>query len=212
MQGSQPSRTRLPITPEILSQINQHWKGRQVEWDVTMIWAAMLLCFYGFLRTGEVVVPSNTEFDPSQHLTYDDIAVDKIRDPSFVTVRIKQSKTDPFRKGVTVVIGRAARPLCPLAAILSYMARRKPGKGSLFWFEDGRPLTRDHFVMKVREALQQIQKLCRTQLQNWSCNYCGEERDTGLTNTLGRWESVAYQLFVRTPREQLITVAATLAG
>ena len=147
-----------------------------------MIWAAMLLCFYGFLRTGEVVVPSNTEFDPSQHLTHDDIAVDKIRDPSFVTVRIKQSKTDPFRKGVTVVIGRAAGPLCPLAAILSYMARRKPGKGSLFWFEDGRPLTRDHFVMKVREALQQIQKLCRTQLQNWSCNYCGEERDTGLTN------------------------------
>ena len=85
MQGSQPSKTRLPIMPEILSQINQHWKGRQLEWDVTMIWAAMLLCFHGFLHAGEVVVPSDTGFDPSQHLTYEDIAVDKIRDPSFVS-------------------------------------------------------------------------------------------------------------------------------
>ena len=208
MQGSQPSRTRLPIMPEILSQINQHWKGRQVEWDVTMIiWEAILLCFYGFLRAGEVVVPSDTEFDPSQHLTYDNIAVDKI----------KQSKTDPFRKGVTVVIGCAVGPLCPLAVILLYMARRKPGKGPLFWFEDGRPLTRDHFVMKVREALQQIGMEPK--------NYAGHSFKIGaattaarkgiqdsLIKTLGQWESVAYQLYVRTPREQLITVAATLAG
>ena len=27
-QTGQPTRTRLPITPEILSRIHQHWKGR----------------------------------------------------------------------------------------------------------------------------------------------------------------------------------------
>lgn len=105
------------------------------------------------LRAGEVVVPSNTEFDHSQHLTYEDIAVDKITDPSFVTVRIKQSKTDPFRKGVTVVIGLAVGPLCPLATIFIYVARMKPRKRLFFQFEDGHPLTRDHFVIKVREVL-----------------------------------------------------------
>ena len=116
----------------------------------------MTLFFYGFLRSGEVVVPSEAEFDPSQHLTYEDIAVDDKKQPSFITVMIKQSKTDPFRKGVTVGIGRARGPICPLVAILSYMARRKPRKCPLFMFEDRRPLTRECFVARVREVLQQI--------------------------------------------------------
>ena len=51
-----------------------------------MLWAAMTLCFYGFLWAREVIVPSKTEFDPSQHLTYEDIAVDNKRQPSFITV------------------------------------------------------------------------------------------------------------------------------
>ena len=33
-----------------------------------------------------------------------------------------------------------------------------------------------------------------------------------LIKTLGRWESVAYQLYVTTPREQLVIVTITLAG
>ena len=32
--------------------------------------------FYGFLLAGEVVLPSDTEFDPAQHLTYEDISLD----------------------------------------------------------------------------------------------------------------------------------------
>ena len=115
------------------------------------------------------------------------------------------------------MIGRAVRPLCPLAAILSYMARRKLGKGPLFWFEDGRPLTRDRFVTKVRKVLQQIGMEPK--------NYAGHSFRIGAATTavrkgiqdslisaLGQWESITYQLYVRTPCEQLTTVAATLAG
>ena len=82
--------------------------------------------FYGFLRVGEVVVPCDTEFDPFQHLAYEDTTVDDKRQPSFITVNIKQSKTGPFRRGITIVIGCAMGPLCPLAAVLSYMAMRRP--------------------------------------------------------------------------------------
>ena len=119
-----------------------------IEWVIVMLWAAMTLYFYGFLRAGEVVVPSGTELDPAQHLTYADIAVDDKKHPSFITVNIKQSKTDPFRKGVTVVIGWAVGPLCPFVAILSYMATRKPSKEPLFLFEDGHPLTQRTFCGK----------------------------------------------------------------
>ena len=70
-----------------------------------MLWAAMCLCFFGFLRVGEAVAPERN-FDASQHLTYTDIAVDDLADPKQLQVNIKHSKTDPFRLRVKVWIGR----------------------------------------------------------------------------------------------------------
>ena len=62
-----------------------------MEWDHIMLWAAMCLCFFGFLRAGEVVAPDNSDFDPTQHLTYGDIAVDNASKPTYLQVTIKQS-------------------------------------------------------------------------------------------------------------------------
>ena len=80
------------------------------------------------------MVPSNVEFDPSQHLTLLDIAVDDKKQPSVITVNIKQSKQ--------IRLGRhySCDMLCSwtsylLVAILSYMAMRDTGKRPLF-FED----------------------------------------------------------------------------
>ena len=75
--------------------------------------------FFGFLRAGETVAPE-TKFDASQHVTYADIAVDDLADSKQLQVNIKQSKTDPFRLGVKIWIGRTGDDLCPVAAILSY--------------------------------------------------------------------------------------------
>ena len=94
------------------------------EWDIIILWAAMCLCFYGFPRAGEAVAPTDGKFDPSQHLSYADVAVDNVRQPSYLAVKIKQSKTDRFRKGVQVIIGRTGGPLCPVTAILAYGAKK----------------------------------------------------------------------------------------
>ena len=97
--------------------------------------AAMYLCFFGFLRAGEAVAPDNSEFDPTQHLTYADIAADSVSKPTYLQINIKQSKTDPFRLGVKVIGGRTGNKLCPVAAVLSYMALRVLGSGPLFRFK-----------------------------------------------------------------------------
>ena len=139
-QAGLPKKTRLPITPAILRQIRQKWESHGAEWDYIMLWAVVSLCF---LRSGEVVVPSDSSYDPGQHLSFEDIAVDNQANPSCLRVSLKQSKTDPFRNGVKIIIGRAEGPLCPVAA---YMALRGPGEGPPFRFQDGRFLTRQQLV------------------------------------------------------------------
>ena len=53
-----------------------------------------------------------------------DVMVDNPQCPQFMEVRIKASKTDPYRKGVSVFLGRM--DLCPVSAVLDYMVRRSP--------------------------------------------------------------------------------------
>ena len=46
------------------------------------------MCFFGFLRKREVVVPSDTGYDPAVHLSYGDVNVDEVHKPSYVEVTI----------------------------------------------------------------------------------------------------------------------------
>ena len=68
----------------------------------------------------------------------------------------KASKTDPFRAGVDIVVGRAGNALCPVVAVVNYLLIRGSGPGPLFRFQDGKPLTRVRLVEQVREALQRV--------------------------------------------------------
>ena len=78
------------------------------------------MCFFSFLRTGEIVVPLDAEYDRTVHLSVDDVLVDNIVMPQWLEIRIKASKTDPFCKGVSVYIGVTGASVCPVAAILDY--------------------------------------------------------------------------------------------
>ena len=136
-QGAGP-RERLPITPSLLVRMKEVWEPTGGEWDSKLLWAACCLCFFAFLRAGETTVPSDKDFDPSVHLCVGDVAIDDPAQPSMFRVTIKQSKTDPFRKGVNLFVGRTYSPVCPVAAVLDYLAVRGTEPGPLFRYEDGR--------------------------------------------------------------------------
>lgn len=206
------SRTQLPITPELLCLMKAVWQA----WDNHRD-AAVTMCFCGFLRSGEVVVPSQSGYDPSCHLSYGDVLVDNTKAPTFLEVRIKASKTDPFRKGVSVFLGVTGGELCPVAANLNYMIRRGSHQGPFFLFANGSFLTRERFVNAVREALDKRRVD--------SSRYAGHSFRIGaattaaqrgildsLIKTLGRWESSAYTIYIRTPRKTLCSVTGTLVG
>ena len=211
------SRTRLPITPELLCQLKMVWQGWQCRRDASMLWAAVTMCFFGFLRSGEVVVPSPLSFDPSVHLCYGDVTVDSIDSPSLIQIRLKASKTDPFRKGVCVYVGVTGGNLCPVAAILDYMVNRGSEEGPFFMFANRSFLTRDRFVQAVRDAL--------TRAGVNSSAYAGHSFRIGAATTaaqrgvpdstikmLGRWESAAYAIYIRTPRESLASISRVLVS
>ena len=105
-------RERLPITPRLLKQMKGAWQTMaEDQRDRKMLWAACCICFFVFLRVGEMSVPSDNEYDPAVHLSVGDIPVDNPREPSMVRIHIKQSKTDPFRKGINLFVGKTSSDL-----------------------------------------------------------------------------------------------------
>ena len=93
--------------------------------DILMLWAAAVLCFFGFFRSGEITVPSQNAFDPRKHLSWGDIAVDNQLQPTMLRVMLKHSKTDQLGKGVEVYVGRTGCSLCPVAGMLAYMGTQR---------------------------------------------------------------------------------------
>lgn len=122
-QETRPKK-RLPITPDILRKLRATWERDRRNHDNIMLWAASCTCFFGFLRSGEVTVPSMREYDPEGHLSEGDVALDSQKNPSIVRVNIKASKTDPFRRGVYVFLGRTGNELCPVEAVAAYLVGR----------------------------------------------------------------------------------------
>ncbi len=122
---------------------------------------------------------------------------------------------DPYRKGVRIYVGWEAEDFCPVAAVLDYMVRRGLRPGPFFMSEDGWGLTRERLVKTMRQALT---------LLGYDCSrYTGHSFRIGaatvaaqqgiqdsLIRTMGRWERKAYLHYIRTPKEVLCGVAATM--
>ena len=66
-------RPQLPITPAILRELKRVWEAMEDNFNGCMLWAMACMFFFGFLRTGEVVVPSQSLHDAEMHLSLGDV-------------------------------------------------------------------------------------------------------------------------------------------
>ena len=127
-QGDQ-IRVRLPITIHHLKLFRLLLAISNINnFDSLMIWAATTLAFFGFLRLGELTC--NSKFNKDVHpITHDSIffplRIDT-KDPQFMTVRMKESKTGPFRLGHTMTVGATNSKICPVQALENYISLRPP--------------------------------------------------------------------------------------
>ncbi|XP_068738045.1 uncharacterized protein [Montipora capricornis] len=212
-------RVQGPVSPRRLPITVDHLKVIQCSLDLStrdhvMLWAACCLAFFGFLRAGEFTV--NSAFDPHTHMTVSDLQADSLVNPSCFKVRIKCSKTDPFRAGCDIYLGRGSGSVCPITALGTYLSLRGSAPGPLFLFSDGRPLTRQQLSSFLQSTLHGA---------GYSGAYSGHSFRIGaattaaargvpdhLIKTLGRWSSEAYQIYIRTPVSSIVRVSSQLVA
>jgi hypothetical protein len=60
------TRTRLPITVDIMRLLKRSWEVQGTSFNTSMLWATACACFFGFLRPGEATVNPH----PCMTLTY----------------------------------------------------------------------------------------------------------------------------------------------
>ena len=199
---------RLPITPTILRTLFNSWSRTPITYNKVMLWAACCLGYFAFLRSGEFTSsPSSTcTLEPS------DIAVDNRSNPTYITVRLRRSKTDQFGRGTTIFVGRTHEDICPVAAVLAYLARRPGTPGPLFIFDNGAPLSRSYLVRTLRTTL--------TDAGIDTTGYSGHSFRIGaasaaakaglpdsMIQTLGRWKSAAFLSYIRIPVDRLVSTS-----
>jgi len=162
----------------------------------------MLYSLFGFLRCGEFTSPSQSAYDPTLHLSFCDLAIDNKHSPSFIRLKIKQSKTDPFRHGNYVHLGKTGGNVCPIDAILLYLAVRGGAPGPLFLSEDHKPLTRGMFSLAVSSLMDELGLQASLYSTHSFCiGAATSAKDAGISDIyvkqLGRWKSDAYQQYIR---------------
>ena len=169
----QAKDTRLPITPYILRRIKAALDQDPFKRDNLMLWVACCLGFFAFLRSGKMTSPAGGNFDAKYHVT--PTAVDSIEDPSFIQVSLKESKTDQARQGIKLCVGRTHKELCPVVAMLTYLAVRGFDHGLLFKTEQELPLACAKLINLLKSALTaagiDANLVLRALVPNWSSYY-----------------------------------------
>lgn len=220
MEQGKKGRTpkpRLPITPSILRRVKAVWFSQGNTYEQVMLWAVAVTTFFSFCRLGEIVMEREDGYDPCSHLSYRDVATDSPKRPTIISLLLRRTKTDPIRQGVKVVIGRTGDDLCPVAALLQYLSLRGSRQGPLFIRADGNPLTKAKFVSAVRSAMMEA-KLPASDYTGHSFRIgaattaAAAGLDDSIIQTLGRWKSSAYLLYVKIDPQRLASVSNTLSN
>ena len=161
---------RVPITINQLLALRQYLTSNFSTYDQHMLWAAFTTAFYGFLRSSEFVAPTTKTFNPEETLLISDLTLL----PSRIHIKIKASKTDPFRHGFSIRLAITNSPTCPVTS-LSQLYLIHPKHGPLFTYSDGTYLTRRRLNSILAKALPITTGTCqpwfRHPAMNCSCDH-----------------------------------------
>ena len=201
------------MIPRLLLQSWPSWPPDR-RYDASMLWAAVCLGFFGFMRAEEFTCPSLQAFNSSM-LGASNVSVDSRDNPRIVFVHLRQSKNDSFGNEVTVCVGRTDQCICPVAALLEYLVKRGTGPGPHFLFQNGTSLSKQKLVFQVCQSLAPHGIDCSRLTGHSFCigaaTAAARARvEDSMIQTLGRWCSSAYLRYIQTSPSMLAATSGRL--
>ena len=194
MRGEAGTRERHPITKDLLLRI-LHQIDRNTREGATL-YAAFCLAFAAFLRVGEFTYSAKDLKDPefSQwFLTRRSVTLHK----DHLELTLPASKTDPFRRGITLSVAASGDDACPVQALRRLFRWEAPPDGPLFQLGDA--FTRQLVTGKLRETLTLLGIEGHYSGHSFRRGAATSARMAGLSDEeiqlLGRWRSDSYRLY-----------------
>ena len=204
-EGGRPAVRRLPITHDLLLQFYETLDVA-LTFAHAVMWALMCVCFWGLFRLGELAPPAvslKTQWP----------AVEDLRNSGFdfATLFIRQSKTDPFRRGFCAQLFGSGGVTCPLRAV-AWMRRLAPfplrAGQPLFSLDGKTPVTKRVVLDAVARCLSAVDKRLGTTLAASSAGAASFRRGgatslaragapDSVVQALGRWRSDAYKIYIQ---------------
>jgi hypothetical protein len=196
--------------------------GKWSEYDEALYTALLTIGVFGLFRVGELTSPTTTTFDRDEALRFSDITLgaDDVGD-EFLDVRLRASKTDVCRRGVTIrMYATGQRDLCPVAAFRRF-ARRRTKLGfsrdsPAFCKATGKFVTRDD-VSKAIKTLARLAGYDPTHFVTHSMRAGGATTmaqlgyDASIIKLFGRWRSDCFTEYIKIAPSTRKGVAAKMA-
>ena len=150
---SSTNHERLPITADLTQQIHSVLSQIIQNCNSVIMWAACCTAFFGLLHCSKFTVPSTNDYDPTVHLSLQDIDIDSHTAPTVKRLNFKQSEMDPFCKVFQLFLRKSHHNVCMIMAILPYLALRGSTPVPLFITHNNSPLTRHFFSIFLSAIL-----------------------------------------------------------
>ena len=208
--GKNKRLPRSPITVPLLHQLRNYLTNSSLNiTDQTMLWAAFLTAFFGFLRSSEYVSPAINKFQAETTLLHSDISIIHHR----VQINIKASKTDPFRHGCLIRLAPTNSLLCPTTAIFNYLNVHPTNTGPFFTYADGSYLTRRRLNKIIKAALPTTHPISSHSFRIGAATTAASAGfPRWLIQHLGRWNSNCFRTYIRIPNSTIDQVCTSLTG
>ena len=180
-----------------------------------MIWAACCTAYFGLLRVSKFIASSRNHSNLFTDLLLSDIAIDSQVAPQVIRITLKQSKTDQYRQGTHIYLGRTSHSVCPVKALIHYLDRHGGRPGPLFMLPNNQLLTRATFSAALNEIFQKLNiHLHNFNTHSFRISAATSAKQAGISDShikaLGRWKSNVYLKYVRVSPQDLCKLSKHL--
>lgn len=201
-----------------LSSSSQPYQGILSNQFNAVFDAAIKVAWSGFLHCEEFTLGSGEKFNTSVHLSQDSVTFfPSFESPTHICLNLPGSKTDPFRKGVSILISAApGTSTCPVAVLKHFFqVDPQPTTSPLFSNPEGSPLSQTVFILTLKAHLLAI-GVNSSQFLGHSFHHGDTSAAAAVDYSdheiqlLGHWHSDAYKLYIDLSRDRILSLSACL--